>query len=360
MSNIKFDEAMELYYNDDESCFEMFMEMLDETNDEVFHMIGICYKEGLGVSKDIDEAVKYLDKAIVLGNIDALSSKGLIYYSKKEKDNHDKAYYLFSKAAKAGSEDGYLFLGDCHHYGIGTAPNIDKAIECYSKIPEEENALFGLGLCYCNRSYDNLDLNKAMYYFEQSAFRGNVTAMYRLADLYCYHNRHEEAVSWYEVASSNGDDKSQQCLAEYYLEGKYVEKDVNKAIELLEQSIEKNNDEAYFLLHKIYDEGIHVEKDSERALAYLICAADLSHFLACTFLAMFYYYSNYGLDDKTKVLHYLKKIEHTEDDFVYFLMGECYYHGVGVEVDLRLAKIYYVLAAKDGLELAKEALLSLV
>ena len=68
----KIDEAIELFENDRfKEALDIFKELAKEQNSEAMYYIGVCYYEGWGVEKDLEEAKKWWKMADRRGSLDA-------------------------------------------------------------------------------------------------------------------------------------------------------------------------------------------------------------------------------------------------------------------------------------------------
>ena len=77
-----------------------------------------------------------------------------------------------------------------------------------------------------------------------------------------------KAISLLQYASDKNDAKAQVNLGACYLDGLGVEVDYSKGIELILSSAEKSNTDAYYLLGKCYREGLGVETSIPLAIRY--------------------------------------------------------------------------------------------
>lgn len=129
--------------------------------------LGDCYANGIGITKNESEAVKWYRKAADQGlkpakdallrlaqggNVMAQFNLGLCY--EKEPRNRRRGYYQpesfllrgqtndteavkwFRKAAEQGYAEAQNKLGSCHEYGIGTTRDCAEAVRWYRKSAE--------------------------------------------------------------------------------------------------------------------------------------------------------------------------------------------------------------------------------
>lgn len=77
--------------------------------------------------------------------------------------------------------------------------------------------------------------------------------------------KYDKAFAAYEKAAENGHAGAQYNLATFYLEGKVVPQDNNKAVEYFEKAANQGLKDAQFNLAAMYHQGAGVEKDEEKA-----------------------------------------------------------------------------------------------
>ena len=77
-------------------AFELYQKAVDLGNDNAINSLAICYERGFGIEKDIK-----------------------------------KAFELYQKGADLNNGAATNNLGCCYEYGTGTEPNIQKAFELY-------------------------------------------------------------------------------------------------------------------------------------------------------------------------------------------------------------------------------------
>ena len=119
------------------------------------------------------------------GDSYAANSLGYIYYSDRLGEaDYDKAFYYFSKAAKAGIVEARYKLSDLYRKGHGTQKDPDKAFSMLQKVYEEQLASFQdgyysckyadtalrMGYCYEEGSGCEQDFHKAHEYFLRAKY----------------------------------------------------------------------------------------------------------------------------------------------------------------------------------------------
>lgn len=149
--------------------------------------IGIRYKYGEGVEKNLLLAIDYIKQAAHVGQPIAQ------YYLSKEYINEniltadiDAAIQWCLKAAEGGYAVAQNIMGLRYAYGEGLEKDIDKAIYWYRKAVAQQltDAQFNLAKIYHNHPKSKTDLFKAVQLYTKAAASQHVDAKYELGILY--------------------------------------------------------------------------------------------------------------------------------------------------------------------------------
>lgn len=243
-------------------------------------------------------------------------SQGLAHLIELPDIEHSKkAYQCFFSAVEKHNMDATFWLGYCHENGIGVVKNIAQAIKWYkvSALHEDSDSQNRLGLCYLNGIGVEKDIDKAVEFFCRAVENGNAEAEEHLnqlkrkgyfdeddfeeiIDLYrddaiqlryfpeneddeddddlCLEPATEESVKWLSIAAEK-DEPSALCdLALCYLNGDGVEKNVDKAYELLKKASAKEDIIAHNNLGYFYEKGFGAAKDEKKAVHHYKLAAN--------------------------------------------------------------------------------------
>lgn len=99
--------------------------------------LGITYASGrLGVSQDLDEALRWEKKAALQGDPEAQYDVGLSY---EVRENYQKAMEWYLKASEQNYAKAQLYIGMLYAYGNGVPRDVDKAISWYRKAAANGN-----------------------------------------------------------------------------------------------------------------------------------------------------------------------------------------------------------------------------
>ncbi len=164
--------------------------------------LGKMYMSGEVVPKDLEKALFYFAKVVENKNLPeeqkkyAMAKIGDIYYYEY---NDPQAVIWYERAQDYGGVK--LVLGYIYLAGELVEKDVQKAYACYLDIVNNEN------------------LSEDM----------RQQAMAKIGDIYYYEYNDPQAVTWYEKAENYGDGGVKLVLGNIYLEGKIVQKDIQKA-----------------------------------------------------------------------------------------------------------------------------------
>lgn len=131
------------------------------------------------------------------------------------------------------------------------------------------------------------------------------------------------------------------------MDGKVV-KDEIKAIECFKQGYKKNFALSIFELAKAYYYGRGVKQNINKAIKLLNKASKMNCSQAMTFLASLYINGNQNIKiNYDKALKLLNNSISLSNPNAYYMLAQMYHKGIGVDIDLDKAFMYYDNAAKD-------------
>lgn len=200
---------------------------------------------------------------------------------------------------------------------------------------------------------------KEMYIFLKN---GGADALYEWAvDKFCKNDKdcYELAIKFYEIAAEHGHGLALNNLGALYSEGRFVEKDTQKAVDCYIKSAEKGCSEACCNLGYFYLYGRNGEVDYKKAYEYFSRGAMLGNDANCLYkLGDMYMHGDYV--EKNPVIafgFYVKALDvldeygcSYQDEFISdinYRIGKCLYEGTGVKQD-KLQAIQYFEEALKG------------
>lgn len=104
----------------------------------------------------------------------------------------------------------------------------------------------------------------------KQALNGNVSAQLEIAKKYDYNDLYEEAFPWYEKAAIGGNSDGMYALGYYYLYGRYVSKDIEKALFWFKKASAAGSYDAQREL--IYNEDLSKNITKSEKIQYILAA----------------------------------------------------------------------------------------
>lgn len=213
---------------------------------------------------DKKTAVQWLMQASIQGEPEAKYRLGLVYrYSL----DFSEAIGLFEEAYRQGYTRALIELASTY----AMSGNRDEAIHILKREAAKDNtdAMVALGQFYDAPSPPSDATPSSSYnWYKKAAEKGNSNGMLFLGQLFERESYYDSAFYWYTKSASLGNDLSMRRLADFYIEGRYVEKDFTKGWDWLQKAAEINKASAYFDMGDIFYYGKGVRADKRKALQY--------------------------------------------------------------------------------------------
>jgi TPR repeat protein len=316
---------------DADGLHALAVEMLEDVKKSNYNGVDRKSKLSEKESRIIGEAVEHLKLAVDMDHAEAMVSLGQLYESgwPGVSSNLREAASLYGLAAELGSAKGQNKYGYMLYTGRGCDADFREAALWFKKAcaQGESNAWNNLGLCYEIGRGVPRDLGEATACYTKASDMGHSSGHNNLAYMLI---------------------KEVVALGPKAAESKVK---LNRAIRLLHSAAEKEVVDAYYHLGTIYEHGLHMgTTDTPLAISYYKKAADSTkgHAKAAYRLA-----SIFSLDPKTKTsqIHYLKAAankSHSDAQFKLARMIEG--DDVPGESAEEAVKLYRLAAASGNLE----------
>lgn len=177
------------------------------------------YKSDFGVEKNQERALALLEEAASLDhdNIKCQIFLGLEFASKKD---GDKAFYWAKKAVKSEKAKAFLLMGELYEQGIGIPKDLKKSKEFYQKAADkgEVRAMYKLAEILQDEGGEE-DKWAIRYWLEQAANGGDSEAMHQWANLLYDEGDIENCLTWMKRSVKTGNIEAQYELGAYFLIG---------------------------------------------------------------------------------------------------------------------------------------------
>ena len=295
----------------------------------------------------------------------------------------EKIYSIANKLSNNCHTKAMYFLGICYYWGFGGAEqNYKKAIDLYIKSAEQgfPRAQYNLGYCYDLGE----DYNKAVEWYSKAA----VESCYRrnLGECYEYAlKQYDKAFAFYKKTSEDNL-YNQYNLGRCYKYGIGVEKNPEKAVELLKAPADLGIDVAEYELGDCYYYGYGVQKNINTAIKWFQQAweygGNIDALYALNYLSTNIYHYPLWDDEKIKLndvdrlcrekeeaifvrdgmsksnerrthdyiiaFELIQKAAEKGNPVAQIRYGKCLENGFGVEQNYELAEEWYTKAANQG------------
>ena len=210
------------------------------------------------------------------------------------------------------------------------------------------DAAYMLGRIYVKR-YN--DARSALSWYENAAARGHVDAMIDVGAFYLFGFQVERSVSraiqWYKRAASYDSGVAYHNLGFLcYLDDSLHE----TALNFFTKAASLGYADSAYMLGIMYLQGKGTEKNAAKALENLMLAVSLGKHYACRPIGDLYFQGAFdnGRQNPVKAIEWYLRGKDFGVLSCMEVLGDCYYHGFGVNVDQSAAHVFYKMAADNG------------
>ena len=275
-----------------------------------------------------------------------------LYGSDEKKPDFKEAFRLFSGEAEEGNALAMFDLGRMYADGLGREADPAKAHEWYGKAL---TAFVAAEQCAEERQRPYLQYRIGKMYAAGLGYELPVVPDEEGGDGKAVRD-YEKAVAWLEKAAEAEHASAQYALANIYLAGEAVAKDVTKATELFTRAAKQGHDYAAYQLGKQFLQGEETEKDVEAAIKWLKQSAAANNQYAQYSLGKLYLDGEKVEKDIWTAITSLKKSAAHNNAFAEFRLGRFYLLGEDVEADVKEAVQWLEQSASQGNQYAQYAL----
>ena len=371
---------------------ELAKPLAEQGNPEALYLLGFAHESGQGAEASKDKALEYYRKAAAGKNKDAIYRMSFILLASDKETERDQARQALETAAKDDPAVAARILGEAYLRGmLSPSPDPDKAILWWKRAADAGDVLSRLLVA---RFYEGQfgfpelkDLKASIDNYTKAAEDGNAGAMAALGSrllsgdekirdekkgrewikkaiaakeysAYLALGDYEEnvkkdlkaALTEYERGKDAGQVDCMLRNADFYLEGKGVEKDTDRGLSLLRKAAEAGNPSANYRVAQQYLGG---EKPDKANLlpgyAYLLAASNGNLGEAQNELGLLYLSGKLGVADVPAGLAWLTNAAKGGNAQAQNNLGTLYERGIGgVPKNLDNALQLYNLAANQG------------
>lgn len=283
----------------------------EQNHAEAQFLVGICFLDGIGVSKNVErgmfwlragakqghnpshmvtatmlvemslyeEAVFHTMKAANQGHPSSMFFAGVCLLAGKGMDRDEKkAVEFLLEAALSDVPGAKCMLGLCYYEGSGVTKDFFKSAELFSQAHEEGDidGTFRLALAYYSGEGVSKNVARAVQLCTEASTKGHLEATYRLGGWYLVGDAGLEmdkvkGIEYLSHAANKGFFQAAYSLSKIYIDGEGVAVDIPKGVELCRKAAEGGHDEAQYSLGTFYVNGIgHLPVDVSLGLSWLL------------------------------------------------------------------------------------------
>ena len=235
----------------------------------VWYRIGKMHCYGLGTEQDYEKAFEWFLKSAQEGNKFAqYSLANLYYYGNGVEKDLSQAFWWYRKSSEQGQPYASYAVAQMYSKGEYVAENKETAqryykaalsgfLELESKDQADDNLYYKLGAMYKNGLGTEIDIPKAIEYFEKST--ENMWSTYQLGRLYLFgaegvEKDKEKAAQWLTKSANDGNEYAQNMLDDMgHFENMLLRNTVMGLFVNLSRSIEDDYTQKYKSVRRTVD-----------------------------------------------------------------------------------------------------------
>ena len=259
---------------------ELATPLAAQGNAEALYLLGFAHESGQGVEASKEKALEYYRKAADGKHKDAVYRLSFILLASEKEDERDQARQALETAAKDDPAVAARILGEAYLRGLLTpAPDPDKAVFWWKRAADAGDILSVLLVA---RFYEGQfgfpelkDAKESLANYAKAAGLGNAGAMAALGSRLLSgdeKNRDEKkGREWLKKAIAAKEYSAYLALGDYE---ENVKKDLKAALAEYERGKDAGQIDCMLRTADFYLEGKGVEKDTDRGMALLTKAAE--------------------------------------------------------------------------------------
>jgi TPR repeat protein len=367
---------------------ELAKSLAEQGNADALYLLGFAHESGQGAEGSRDKAVEYYKKAAAAKHKDAIYRLSFILLASEKEEEREQARVALESAAKDDPAVAARILGEAYLRGrLSPAPDPDKAIFWWNHAANAGDVASVLLMARFYESqfgFPELKNSKeALANYSKAAGLGDAGAMAALGSrllsgeesqrdeakgrewlkkaiaakeysAYLALGAYEEnikkdlkaALAEYERGKDVGQVDCMLRTADFYIEGKGVEKDVDRGLAVLTKAAEAGNPVASF---RLAEQSLSAEKpDLAKGYGYLLSSATGNLVEAQNELGLLYLSGKLAVADPIAGAAWLTKAAQNGFAQAQFNLATLYQRGAGVAPSIENAGQLYSLAANQG------------
>lgn len=264
-----FDEGYSAYKSEDyATALKEWLPLAKKGDASAQHNLGVMYKKGQGVPKNLITAVSWYRKAATQGDASSQNALAVMYETGNGvKKNEAEAVIWYRKAAEQGYANAQTSLGVMYQYGKGIQKDEMESVNWYRKAADQGNAQAqtNLGAMYEVGAAVQKDEAEAVTWYSKAAEQGYARAQGYLGGMYRsgtgITKNYEKAAEWLRKGAEQGSAYAQANLGVMYEFGQFVRQDDIEAGSLYRKAADQGNEYAKKALIRLEDKRIRGEQE---------------------------------------------------------------------------------------------------
>ncbi|KAI8878760.1 HCP-like protein [Backusella circina FSU 941] len=256
----------EVFESDYKKALKWYTISANKGDTRALYRLGLMHEAGKGTEQDLAVALDCYRKAADNNNNDAkyrLACMHLMGHSIPQ--DIVKAFYLFTDAANSNHLESIKALMLSNDTNDVVTDDFQKPIGYEAAFIQDPQILF--------TEEDQIGMLETM------AEEGLVAVQYQLGKLY-QRKDNPAAAKWFNFAARGGISDACYRLGVFHEEGKYIQQNDERAIELYEKASKGDHEDAIYRLAKMYQSGKGTPVDYVRAYNLYFRASEMGHNLA--------------------------------------------------------------------------------
>ena len=312
------------------------------------HMLALMYQQGLAVKQDENLALTWLRKAASKDHIDAQYDLGRTLAQTQT----NQALYWLQKAASQGHiKAGYMAAALMAQQHITNPQKVSQAWRWlyHGSQTKQPKVMYNLAIAL---HQGQLGLPQSNFHYQtwlEQAARGGVTESQNdyAVELILQKQNTKKAVSWLNKAAAK-DVKAQFNLGLIYARGDMITPDDDAAVRWWKQAAKNGSIKAKMMLGLFYNLGRGVGRSEKEAVYWYEQAAKLGEHNASYNLGVLYY-NGRGIDrDYKKAADYFHQLAKQGDTDAQNIYASLFLEGQGVKYSPKIAVQWFKKAASAG------------
>lgn len=345
---------------------EMAMPLAEMGNAEALYLLGYAHETGQGAEGSRDKALEYYRKAADAKHKDAVYRMSFILLASDKAEEREKAGKALEKAAQDDPAVAGRILGEAYLRGLlSKEPDAEKAVHWWKKSADSGDVTSLLLLARFHEGEFGFPEKRngkiALEYYGKAADLGNASAMVTVGSRYLLGEKNlrdeKKGREWMDKAVDAKQPLAYFVLADFE---ENVRKDPEAAIKLLEKGSKEGQVDCMLRAADFYLEGKGVEKDEDKGASLMQKAAEAGHPLANLRLAVAYLAKEkLGADDAIRGYQHLVSAANANLPQAQHELGLLYLSGKLGAADGPAAVAWLTRSAQGGFAQAQFNLASL-